>query len=354
MSSSPSSQASQLTQEQKARIEENRLKALQLKNSSPNSQGKKQASLMSFFKPQQTGQTAAPSLSALPTTPSPLRSTPPQQSTTSIIKEEPISQSSPASQPSVRSSPISAATTAAAKPHIAAIKSPLRSTRDEDDSAMDARPDTTPKAVPKRKSAVVESDDDDEQDAKPAIPKTPVFSTPKQPASSSKKSEPSSTARRRRIQDSDEEDEYQPDDDDIAAAILGADDDDDDDADDDRFIVDDDDDDDAPRPAKKKQPAKSSSSKIPTTPFKSPSTAGSAKTTPQKPDEKRYAWLVNPRDKSGKSPGEPDFDPSSLYVPPSAFVDKSLSPFEIQYWKIKKDLWFDMALRELFISFTDD
>ncbi len=42
------------------------------------------------------------------------------------------------------------------------------------------------------------------------------------------------------------------------------------------------------------------------------------------------------QDKNGRREGEAEYDPTSLLVPAAAFVDKSLTPFEIQYWKIKK------------------
>lgn len=53
----------------------------------------------------------------------------------------------------------------------------------------------------------------------------------------------------------------------------------------------------------------------------------------KEPDE-RHRWLAEPRDADRNPPGHPDFDPSTLYVPPQKF-----SAFEQQYWDIKKKLW---------------
>ncbi|KAL2024975.1 hypothetical protein VTK56DRAFT_3674 [Thermocarpiscus australiensis] len=56
-----------------------------------------------------------------------------------------------------------------------------------------------------------------------------------------------------------------------------------------------------------------------------------------KEPEERYPWLANILDGSKNPPGHPDFDPTSIYIPPSAW--KNFSPFEKQYWEIKKNLW---------------
>ena len=45
---------------------------------------------------------------------------------------------------------------------------------------------------------------------------------------------------------------------------------------------------------------------------------------------------MSSQDKDKRRPGEQGFDPTSLYVPEAAFRDKTLSPFECQYWKVKK------------------
>ncbi|KAH6663257.1 DNA mismatch repair protein msh6 [Plectosphaerella plurivora] len=54
------------------------------------------------------------------------------------------------------------------------------------------------------------------------------------------------------------------------------------------------------------------------------------------PDE-RYPWLAKMQDMDRNSPGHPEFNPSTVYIPPHAW-DK-FSPFEKQYWGIKQKLW---------------
>ncbi|ROV99650.1 hypothetical protein VSDG_03104 [Cytospora chrysosperma] len=54
-----------------------------------------------------------------------------------------------------------------------------------------------------------------------------------------------------------------------------------------------------------------------------------------KDPEKRHRWLAEPLDANRNPPGHPDFEPSTLYVPPS----QKFSPFEQQYWDVKKKLW---------------
>jgi DNA mismatch repair protein MSH6 len=49
--------------------------------------------------------------------------------------------------------------------------------------------------------------------------------------------------------------------------------------------------------------------------------------------EKRHTWLASPLDADRNPQGHPDFDPRTLYIPPSSL--RSLSPFEQQYWEIK-------------------
>ena len=68
-------------------------------------------------------------------------------------------------------------------------------------------------------------------------------------------------------------------------------------------------------------------------------TASSTKKTKAhmtEPDQ-RYTWLANLTDADRHRPGDPDYDPRTIYIPPLAW-DK-FSPFEKQYWEIKKDLW---------------
>lgn len=54
------------------------------------------------------------------------------------------------------------------------------------------------------------------------------------------------------------------------------------------------------------------------------------------PDQ-RYSWLANIRDKDKRAPGDPDYDPRTIFIPPMAW--NKFSPFEKQYWEIKQNLW---------------
>ncbi|KAL1839583.1 hypothetical protein VTJ49DRAFT_1326 [Mycothermus thermophilus] len=56
-----------------------------------------------------------------------------------------------------------------------------------------------------------------------------------------------------------------------------------------------------------------------------------------KEPEERYPWLANILDANKNPPGHPDYDPTTLYIPPLA--ERNFSPFEKQYWDIKKKLW---------------
>lgn len=55
--------------------------------------------------------------------------------------------------------------------------------------------------------------------------------------------------------------------------------------------------------------------------------------------EERHHWLAEPLDANRNPPGHPDYDPSTLYIPPQSSMKKKFSPFEQQYWDIKKKLW---------------
>ncbi|ATY58896.1 DNA mismatch repair msh6 [Cordyceps militaris] len=56
----------------------------------------------------------------------------------------------------------------------------------------------------------------------------------------------------------------------------------------------------------------------------------------KEPDE-RYSWLSKIRDKEKREPGDPDYDPRTIFIPPLAW--NGFSPFEKQYWEIKQNLW---------------
>ncbi|KAK7994628.1 DNA mismatch repair protein [Apiospora marii] len=53
--------------------------------------------------------------------------------------------------------------------------------------------------------------------------------------------------------------------------------------------------------------------------------------------EQRYTWLAKMADINRNPMGHPDYDPSTVYVPPGAWA--KFSPFERQYWEIKQKLW---------------
>ena len=55
----------------------------------------------------------------------------------------------------------------------------------------------------------------------------------------------------------------------------------------------------------------------------------------------RYSWLLDIKDAEKRAPGDPDYDPRTLYVPPTAW--KSFTPFEKQFWEIKAKHW-DMVV----------
>lgn len=57
----------------------------------------------------------------------------------------------------------------------------------------------------------------------------------------------------------------------------------------------------------------------------------------EKEPEKRYPWLADIRDMDKRRPGEPGYDPSTVFIPKDAWA--KFSPFEQQYWEIKQKLW---------------
>ena len=69
---------------------------------------------------------------------------------------------------------------------------------------------------------------------------------------------------------------------------------------------------------------------------KSSTTARKAKAHTSEPSD-RYPWLANITDADRNPPNHPDYDPRTVYIPPMAW--NKFSPFEKQYWEIKKDLW---------------
>ncbi|PHH70032.1 hypothetical protein CDD80_6281 [Ophiocordyceps camponoti-rufipedis] len=53
--------------------------------------------------------------------------------------------------------------------------------------------------------------------------------------------------------------------------------------------------------------------------------------------EERYPWLADIRDKDKRAPGDAEYDPRTIFIPPLAW--NKFSPFEKQYWEIKQNLW---------------
>ncbi|KAL7620158.1 DNA mismatch repair protein msh6 [Parahypoxylon ruwenzoriense] len=72
-----------------------------------------------------------------------------------------------------------------------------------------------------------------------------------------------------------------------------------------------------------------------TQPTPKPST-GKQKAHTREPEE-RYPWLAKISDINRNPPGHPDYDPSTVHVPPMAW--NNFSAFERQYWQIKQKLW---------------
>ncbi|KAF2110445.1 muts domain V-domain-containing protein [Lophiotrema nucula] len=54
------------------------------------------------------------------------------------------------------------------------------------------------------------------------------------------------------------------------------------------------------------------------------------------PDQ-RYTWLANIQDADRHSPGHPEYDPRTIFIPPLAWT--KFSAFEKQYWEIKQKFW---------------
>ncbi|KAG9301665.1 hypothetical protein G9A89_016736 [Geosiphon pyriformis] len=54
-------------------------------------------------------------------------------------------------------------------------------------------------------------------------------------------------------------------------------------------------------------------------------------------NEERYSWLLEVKDANGNLEGTLNYDPRTLYIPPSAW--KKFTPFEKQFWDIKSLHW---------------
>ncbi|KAL9110568.1 MAG: hypothetical protein Q9227_004926 [Pyrenula ochraceoflavens] len=178
-------------------------------------------------------------------------------------------------------------------------------------------------------------------------------------------------SKRRKVSGSSEEDNYEARDDSVGV--------DDDDIDD--FVVADDSDEEVRRPAKRKRSSKSNKASessgnllqdndpdldldVPDTavstarqwaydpekphalqprsvnlPTKGPKASiQQHKQKPHKTDpDQRYTWLADLRDADRNRPGDPNYDPRTIYIPPLAWTN--FSPFEKQYWEIKQKFW---------------
>ncbi|KAI0087410.1 DNA mismatch repair protein Msh6 [Irpex rosettiformis] len=55
----------------------------------------------------------------------------------------------------------------------------------------------------------------------------------------------------------------------------------------------------------------------------------------KKSTEDPFEFLLDPRDKDGVRPGEPGYDPRTLYIPQKAWT--TFTPFEKQFWEIKQN-----------------
>ena len=54
-------------------------------------------------------------------------------------------------------------------------------------------------------------------------------------------------------------------------------------------------------------------------------------------NDERYQWLQNQKDLDGNPIDSPEYNPRTLYVPPSAW--NKFTPFEKQYWEVKHKHW---------------
>ncbi|CAG8434233.1 1760_t:CDS:10 [Ambispora gerdemannii] len=68
-------------------------------------------------------------------------------------------------------------------------------------------------------------------------------------------------------------------------------------------------------------------------------------------NEERYSWLLKVKDNEGNSEGSPNYDPRTLYIPPSAW--SKFTPFEKQFWEIKSAHWDTLYERDADIGHTE-
>ncbi|KAJ7074366.1 muts domain V-domain-containing protein [Mycena amicta] len=101
----------------------------------------------------------------------------------------------------------------------------------------------------------------------------------------------------------------------------------------------------SPRPKKTKAKAKAApkaaaaTGSVSTSAGRSFLTAAEQRELDKKKEKKEaetpYGFLQNVKDKDGKAPGDPSYDPRTLYIPPKAW--KEFTPFEKQFWEIKQN-----------------
>lgn len=63
-----------------------------------------------------------------------------------------------------------------------------------------------------------------------------------------------------------------------------------------------------------------------------------------------YAWVMNPKDEEGHPPHHPDYDPTTLHIPPSVYP--TFGHVERQYWDIKRKHWDVILLFEWLRSYV--
>uniref|UniRef100_A0A7S3A6M6 Uncharacterized protein n=1 Tax=Rhodosorus marinus TaxID=101924 RepID=A0A7S3A6M6_9RHOD len=62
---------------------------------------------------------------------------------------------------------------------------------------------------------------------------------------------------------------------------------------------------------------------------------GNVEETPEQVWTKKNPWTTNVRDAERRREDDPNYDPSTLYIPAAPF--EKLTPFQKQFWNIKKD-----------------
>ncbi|KAI0266519.1 muts domain V-domain-containing protein [Gloeopeniophorella convolvens] len=98
----------------------------------------------------------------------------------------------------------------------------------------------------------------------------------------------------------------------------------------------------AARPSLKKAPAAGASASASSSNFLTAAERrAQASKDEKKSQEDPFSFLTDIRDKDGVRPGEPGYDPRTLFVPKKAWND--FSPFEKQFWEIKQN-HFDTIL----------